>query len=144
MLSALFGLLGLSLVCRWLFNLAVYAFPVFIGVTAGRFALDRGAEPLGAVACAVFGGAIIWRLGQTAIATLRSRLLRVSLAMLYALPAGLAGFHMVKGVSALGGASEIWTAILASAGALVIGGTAWLRIASRHRLTRPPHEPAPR
>ena len=48
----------------------------------------------------------------------------------YALPAGLAGFHAVKGLSEIGGAGEAWTLIFASIGAIIVSATAWMRIAS--------------
>ena len=52
------------------------------------------------------------------------------LGALYALPSGVAGFHAVKGLSETGGAGETWTLIFASIGAIIVGATAWVRIAS--------------
>ena len=52
------------------------------------------------------------------------------LGALYALPAGVAGFHAIKGLSGTGGAGETWTFVFAGIGAVVVGVTAWARIAA--------------
>ena len=49
---------------------------------------------------------------------------------LYAIPAGIAGFHPLKGLAEIGGAGETWTLMLGSIGAIVIGATAWVRVAA--------------
>jgi hypothetical protein len=88
------------------------------------------AGPVGAIAVALFAGAVALILGQVAFATIRSPTIRLAIGALYALPAGLAGFHAVKGLSETGGTGEAWTLIFASIGAIIVGATAWVRIAS--------------
>ena len=114
-LSALLSVVGLGFLCWLLFSLAVYALPFFVAVT---------------IAVALFAGAVALILGQVAFATIRSPTIRLAIGALYALPAGLAGFHAVKGLSETGGAGETWTLIFASIGAIIVGATAWVRIAS--------------
>ncbi|RKQ89616.1 hypothetical protein [Maricaulis maris] len=129
-LSALLSVIGLGFLCWLLFSLAVYALPFFVAVTLGYYAFENGAGPIGAVAVALFAGAIALVLGQVAFATFRSQTIRLALGALYALPAGVAGFHAVKGLSETGGAGETWTLVFASIGAVIVGASAWIRIAS--------------
>lgn len=129
-LSALLSVVGLGFLCWLLFSLAVYALPFFVAVTVGHYAFENGAGPIGAIAVALFAGAVALILGQVAFATIRSPTIRLAIGALYALPAGLAGFHAVKGLSETGGAGETWTLIVANIGAIIVGATAWVRIAS--------------
>ncbi len=129
-LSAFLSVIGLGFLCWLLFSLAVYALPFFVAVTVGYYAFENGAGPIGAIAIALFAGAVALVLGQVAFATIRSPIIRLTIGALYALPAGLAGFHAVKGISETGGAGETWTLIFASIGAIIVGATAWVRIAS--------------
>jgi hypothetical protein len=128
--SAILSVLGLGFLCWVMFNLAVYALPVFVAISAGKFALASGASPIGATLTGLFAGACAMVLGQIAFAAIRSQPIRLALGAPYALPAGLAGFHAVRGLSEIGGAGETWTLVFASIGAASIGGAAWLRVAS--------------
>lgn len=129
-LSAILSVIGLGFLCWLLFSLAVYALPFFVAVTVGHYAFENGAGPIGTIGVALFAGAAALVLGQLAFATIRSPIIRLALRALYALPAGLAGFHAVKGLSEAGGAGETWTFAFASVGAIIVAATAWARIAS--------------
>lgn len=128
--SAILSLFGLGFLCWVLFSLAVYALPVFVAVTVGHYAYVSDAGVFGAVILAFVAGAAALVAGQIAFATIRSVPVRLALGALYAGPAGLAGFYAVKGLSQTGGAGESWTMVFASIGALVIGVTAWARVAA--------------
>ena len=69
-------------------------------------------------------------MGQIAFATIRSTSIRLALGAFYALPAGIAGFHAIKGLSGMGGANETWTLVFAGIGALIVGVIAWARVAA--------------
>lgn len=129
-LSAILSLFGLGFLCWLLFNLAVYALPVFVAISTGQLALASGAGPVGAILVGLFTGAVTIVLGQIAFATIRSQPIRLALGALYALPAGVVGFSSIRGLSGIGGASETWTLVFASIGALVVGVTAWARVAA--------------
>lgn len=129
-LSALLSVVGLGFLCWLLFSLAVYALPFFVAVTVGHYAFENGAGPLGAIAAALFAGALAHVLGQVTFATIRPPIIRMAIGALYAFPAGIAGFHAVKGLSEVGGAGETWALVFASIGAIIVGTTAWLRIPS--------------
>jgi hypothetical protein len=49
--------------------------------------------------------------------------------MLFVVPAAIAGYHLTLGLARLGMVSEGWREAFAIVGAVVIGGTAWARVA---------------
>ncbi|NIJ64294.1 hypothetical protein FHR20_001225 [Sphingomonas leidyi] len=113
-----------------LFTLAVYALPLYAGLSAGFWAQSAGYGVLASVGIG-FGAAILtWVIGQFLFATIRSPALRVALALLFAIPAGLAGYHAVHGVAGLALDPGTIRTTLAWIGAFVIGVSAWLRLAS--------------
>ena len=128
-ISTILSLLGLGVICWVLFNLAVYALPFFVAVTVGHTLYTWEFGLMGAIAAAFIAGAATLIFGQIAFATIRSTPVRLALGALYALPAGIAGFHAIKGMSGMGGASETWTLVFAGIGAVIIGVTAWTRVA---------------
>ena len=129
-MSIILSLLGLGVICWVLFSLAVYALPFFVAVTVGHTLYTLEVGLIGAIAGAFFTGAATLILGQIAFATIRSMPIRLALGVLYALPAGIAGFHAIKGLSGMGGAGETWTLVFAAIGAVVVGFTAWARVAA--------------
>ena len=129
-ISTILSLLGLGVICWVLFSLAVYALPFFVAVTVGHALYTSEVDLIGTIASAFFAGAATLILGQIAFATIRSMPIRLALGALYALPAGIAGFHAIKGLSGMGGAGETWTLVFAGIGAVIIGVTAWARVAA--------------
>jgi hypothetical protein len=70
--------------------------------------------------------------GQYAFAHSRSTILRTMIAAAFALPAAVAGYHLVLGVSTMGTPSDTWQHVFAIIGAaVVVGSTAWARLVSR-------------
>lgn len=143
-LSAILSVLGLGFMVYVLFALAVYALPIFVAVTVGLQIHDSEAGLLAAIAAAFISGAVTLLAGQIAFASIRSVPVRVAIGALYAAPAGIAGYHAIKGLSEIGGAGETWTLVFAWIGAVIVGGTAWARIASlAGRDENPPGTPHP-
>lgn len=128
--SAILGVLGLGFMVYVLFALAVYALPFFVAITVGMHAYDSEAGLIAAFVSAFLAGGATLVAGQIAFATIKSVLIRLAIGALFAVPAGIAGFHAIKGLSEIGGAGETWTFIFAWIGAIVVGATAWARIAS--------------
>ena len=129
-MSTILSVLGLGVICWVLFSLAVYALPFFVAVTVGHALYTSEVSLIGAITAAFFAGAATLILGQIAFATIRSTAIRLTLGALYALPAGIAGFHAIKGLSQIGSADETWTLVFAGIGAVIIGVTAWARVAA--------------
>ena len=122
------SVVGLGFFCWLLFTLAVYALPFFAGVTAALAAYHSGSGVIGAIIVAVLAGAATLAIGQIAFATVRSPLLRAAIGLLYAVPATIAGYHATLGLAHIGVPAEGWREAFAVVGAILIGGTAWVRM----------------
>lgn len=128
-----FSLIALvGTMCWLLFNLAVYALPFFTGLSAGMFAYQSGAGTLGS---AVIGTAIATMTlvaGQVLFAAVRAPILRAGIAAAFAVPAAIAGYHAVHGISGIADTAEGWQQIVSLVAALAIGGVAWARMNAFH------------
>ncbi len=129
-LGVLFSLTGICLLIALMFNMAIYALPLFAGVTAGRFAYDTGAGWLGAILIGLLAAIATLGVGQLILAATKSNLLRLGIAIAFAAPAAFAGYHVVLGLSRIGGAHGIWQPIFAGVGAVIIAGAALVRLAT--------------
>lgn len=127
-----FGILlstfGIGLFCWLIFTLAVYALPFFVAVSVGIIAFHSGAGILGAPLIGIVVGAVTLTIGQTAFSNARSLILRVVIAASFAIPAAVAGYHVVLVMSQIGVPSVAWREVFACLGAAFIGGTAWIRL----------------
>ncbi len=132
-LAAALSIVGLSFICWVLFNLAVYALPFFAGVSAGMLAYQTGAGAIGAMLVGLVAGVVTLVFGQLLFASIRTPAIRSVVALVYAGPAAIAGYHAVHGLSAIGGAEDSWRQAFSVTGAMVIAGVAW----SRMSLLRP-------
>jgi hypothetical protein len=54
--------------------------------------------------------------------------LRIAIATAFAVPAAVAGYHLVFALSQIGVPSLAWREVLACLGAVCAGGTAWMRL----------------
>lgn len=134
-LGLIFCILGVGFLCWLLFTLAVYALPCFVGVTAAIAAFHTGAGVIGAIPVGFVASAVTLVVGQVAFAGVSSPLLRAVIALLFAAPAAIAGYHATLGLARIGVPSAIWQEVFAFVGAACVGGTAFIRIAA---LTDPP------
>jgi hypothetical protein len=135
-LGLLLNTVGIGLFCWLIFMLAVYALPFFVAINAGIWAYHSGAGLIGAPLIAIVGGGMALAIAQIAFAMTRSLVLRAVIAGLFALPATLAGYHVVFAMAQIGAPSLSWQEVFACLGALFIGGTAWTRL-TVYRETRP-------
>ena len=125
--------IGLAYLCWLLFSLAVYALPFFVGVTAGFAAYHSGSGAIAAIIVGAIVGSIILVVGQIAFTSLRSPLMRAALAVFFAVPAAVAGYHAAGGLAHLVVAAEGWRDAIAFAGATIVAATAFMRM----QLSRP-------
>lgn len=121
---------GFGVLCWLLFSLAVYALPLFAGVSAGLYAHGAGAGLFGAILVGILSGAATLVAGQVVFATVRAPLTRVAVALLFAGPAAIAGYHAARGLAALADSAEPWRQAFAVVGAIIVGATAWVRLAA--------------
>jgi hypothetical protein len=127
-LGLLLNFAGIGLFCWLIFTLAVYASPFFVGLYVFMLALRGGAGILGAPLVGIAAGGVTLAIGQTAFAMTRSVIIRAIVAVLFAVPAALAGYQVVFAMSQIGVPSLVWREIFACISAVFIGGTAWTRL----------------
>src|SRR5262245_295850 len=128
-IGIILAFVALAYLCWLLFALAVYALPFFAGLSAGLAAYHSGSGPIGAIIVGVVAGAVTLLLGQVAFAKVRSPLIRGTIALLFAAPAALAGYHAVLGLAHVAIPGEGWRDAIAVAGAIIVASTAFLRMA---------------
>jgi len=126
-LGLVLNTVGIGLFCWLIFTLAVYALPFFVAVNAGMLAF-HGAGVVGASIVGIAAGAVTLAVGQTAFSIARSLILRAAIAAVFAIPATVAGYHVVFVMSQIGVPSMAWREVFACLGAVFIGGTAWTRL----------------
>ena len=129
-LGVIFSLLGIGMLIALMFQMAVFALPLFVGVSAGRFAYDAGAGALGAILLGAAAAAAALGIAQLVLAMTRSTALRLLIALAFAVPAAFAGYHVVLGLSRIGGAQGLWQPIFAGIGAVIIAGAALMRLST--------------
>ncbi|MBY0335663.1 MAG: hypothetical protein K2X11_03570 [Acetobacteraceae bacterium] len=129
-LGVIVGLFGLGTMIVLLFTLAIYAVPFFVGLTVGMWAFETGAGVIGAGLVGLVAGVIALIAAQLLFASVRSLALRAVLALLFAAPAAVAGYHAVLGISALLVPSEAWRHVFAAIGGLAVGVSAAVQLAA--------------
>lgn len=104
----LLSVFGLGAFCVLLFRCAVYALPAMAGVSAGHWAITSGAGMVGGVLVGLVVGGLVFGLGQAALATSRSSLLRFLVVGVFAAPAALLGYGMMLEAWQLTMPSNAW------------------------------------
>lgn len=127
-IGLILGALGIAFFCWLLFTLAVDALPFFASATAGLAAFHGGAGVIGAIVVGIVVGAVTLGAGQFAFAVAESPFIRVAIALLFATPAAVAGYHATLAVSHIGVSSPGWREAFAIIGAILVGGAAWRRM----------------
>jgi hypothetical protein len=103
--------------------------PVFAGLAAGVAAYHSGSGEFGAFLVGLIAGALALAAGQVAVAAFRSPVIRTAIALVFAVPAAMAGYHAALGLAQLGVPAELWQRAFAVIGAAPVGATAWARLA---------------
>ncbi|MGE0233010.1 MAG: hypothetical protein AB7S46_14620 [Flavobacteriaceae bacterium] len=129
-LGVVLNIIGLGFFCWVLFTLAIYALPFFVGMTAGLYAHEAGTGPLGAIGLGIVSAAFVLVIGQTIFSFVRTPILRIAVALMFAVPAAFAGYYATFGLSGLTMTSDLWRQVFAVIGAVVIGAMAWARLAA--------------
>lgn len=130
-LTTIFLVLGLfaGLYMIWLlFNLAVHALPVGAGISIAFWMRDHDHGHLAAMLGGLATGIAILLIGQFLFAVIRAPILRLVLALMFAIPAGIAGYHAVQGVMQLALDPGTLLSVLSWTGAIVIAFAAWSRL----------------
>lgn len=142
-IALVFAGIAVIFACWLLYTLATLALPFFAAVTVGLWAQSLGSGLFGALVVGLCAGVLTLIAGQLLFAIIRSTLGRLSLGLLFAVPAAIAGYHAVHGITGMGLESEAWRNALGVVGALFIGGSAWLRLAGGGEVVRRIEDAAP-
>jgi hypothetical protein len=127
-LGIILSFLCLAYVCWLLFSLAVYAVPLLAALATGLAAYHSGAGPIGSAAVGLMAAAITVIAAQSAYRATCSELSRASIAILFAAPAGIAGYHAGIGLAHMVVPAGTWQHIFAVGVAIVVATTAWTRL----------------
>ena len=120
------SVVGVGFFCWLLFTLAVYALPFFTGLTAALAAFHVGSGVIGALVIGVLAGGATLAIGQIAFATAPTPLIRAAIALLYAAPAAIAGYHAA--LRSRSASPPKLRDAFAVVGAILVGATAFARM----------------
>lgn len=118
------------LLCVLAYNLAVYALPFFVGLAAAQLAYETGAGLIGAGLVGLFSAGAAFGVLAGLFETIRSPVIRLIVALIFAAPAAVAGYALVHGVTKQAVPSEIWRQIFCIAGGGFVGFSALSRLTS--------------
>ena len=115
---------GLGMLCAALWYCAIYALPVFVGFSAGFWAVNHGAG-LGCIAVGLVAGVTVFLLGRLAVTGGHS-LLRWTALAAFVLPAAYAGLSIINDLA--GQASPLWKCLFWTVAAISVGGATYKRL----------------
>jgi hypothetical protein len=128
MLLGLVSIIFIAFLIWLMATLAVHALPVAAAIGAGAIAHSTGAGILGTAIVALLAGGVTLGVGRGAFATMRSDPARSSLALLFAVPAGVAGYALARGILAFSVESSFWLAGLSVIAGLAAAATACFKL----------------
>ncbi|RWH59336.1 MAG: hypothetical protein EOQ82_05795 [Mesorhizobium sp.] len=127
-LAILASLAAIVVLCWLLFSLAVFALPLFAGVTLGLWAYGTGAGVLGGVFVGAVAAAATFGLFQLLLRFVRPVWLKLLVLLVFVGPSIIAGYHATFGIMKLTMPSESWQVVFATIGAIAVGIVAFLRL----------------
>lgn len=123
------SLCGLGFVCWLLFMAAVYALPVFVGAMVFAHGYHAGSGA-GALVLGALAGIVTAAFGRFILATSSEPVLRALVVFVFAMPAVMMGYCMTLGFAQIGISSFLLPHLLAIIGAVIAGGTVWVRLSA--------------
>ncbi|RWH47168.1 MAG: hypothetical protein EOQ80_16020 [Mesorhizobium sp.] len=121
-------LAGIAALCWLLFNLAVFALPLFAGIAVGTWAHETGAGIPGAVIVGAIAAALTFGLFQLLLLAARPTWLKLLVILAFVAPAAIAGYHATFGIVKLTMPSDTWQLVFSIVGAAAVGLTAFMRL----------------
>jgi hypothetical protein len=126
-IGIILSFVGFLYLCWLLFALAAHALPFFAGVTVGLATYQSGSGPIIGIVVGATAGAITLIAGRIAFTTSRAFPIRLAIALLFAVPAAVAGYHPAYGLSSIAVSAEIWRQVMGVVGAIIVAATASAR-----------------
>lgn len=127
----LLSMATIAFFCCLLFTLAVFALPLFAGITAGTWAYGTGAGWLGVLVVGLAAAGLTYALGQFMFAIVRPIGVRLLIPAAFVIPAAAAGFHATHGIVKHTMPSQMWQMVFSILRAGVVGIVAFVRITGR-------------
>lgn len=127
-LAILASIAGIAALCWLLFNLAVFALPLFAGIAAGSWAYGTGAGIIGGIIVGALAAAATFGLFQLLLIVARPTWIRMAVVLAFVAPSVIAGYHAAHGLMKLTMPSETWQLIFSVVGAIAVGITAFIRL----------------
>lgn len=121
------ALIGVGFLIHLLFKAASYALPLFAGLSAAFAAMHAGTSGAGAIVIGTAAFIAVIAVGTIMTLLLPSRHARIAAALLFAVPAAVAGFQVASALSHLAGGGASGTAA-AMVVALITGVAAAKRL----------------
>jgi hypothetical protein len=128
-IGIILSFVALAYLCWLLFALAVNALPFFAGVAVGLAAYDSNSGPFAAIVIGAVASSVVLALGRVAFAWFRSSVMRAALALLFIVPAAVAGYHAARGFTYIFVPADSWRDVIAIVGSTIVAATAGLRLA---------------
>ncbi|HGM8642144.1 TPA: hypothetical protein ACKQPY_002250 [Pseudomonas aeruginosa] len=119
-----------ALLCVLAYNLAVYALPFFVGLAAAQFAYETGSGLIGAGLVGLLSAGAAFGILAGLFETIRSPVIRLIVALIFAAPAAVAGYALIYGITKEAVPSDIWRQIFCIAGGGFVGFSALARLAA--------------
>lgn len=120
----------IAMLCTVAYTLAVYALPFMLGLTAAQFAYHTGSGLIGAGLVGLIAAGASFGILALLFDSLRSPVLRLIVALVFAAPAAVAGYALVYGITKEAVPSEIWRQIFCLVGGGFVGVSALMRLAA--------------
>ncbi|MEH2549951.1 hypothetical protein V1283_006596 [Bradyrhizobium sp. AZCC 2262] len=131
-IGVLLNIVGLGIFCWALFALATHALSFFVGVAVGTYSFHAGTGPFGAIVVGFVAAGFTFEVGRFAFSIARSRVVRLVIGLLFAVPAARAGYGVTLAFAHLGVPSESLRESFAILGAIAVGGAAWASVSMRN------------
>jgi hypothetical protein len=127
-IAILVSLAGIVALCWLLFTLAVFALPLFAGVTIGLWAHGTGAGIPGGIVVGAVAAALTFGLFQLILLVARPAWIKLLIVLAFVAPAAVAGYHATLGIVKLTMPSDTWQLAFAIVGGVAVGITAFMRL----------------
>lgn len=126
--SLLFAVAGIGVLSALMFKAAIYALPVVTGIWVLQRGLATGLGGPASIGCAIAVGALIYAAGHLVFERSRSTQLRLIVAVLFVVPAVLAGYSLTLGLLGVAISCTLWAEELGALGGLAVGAAAFVRL----------------
>ena len=115
------GVALIALLCVLAYTLAIYALPFLLGVAAAQFAYHTGSGLIGAALVGLFSAGVAFGILAVLFGTIRTPIIRLIVALIFAAPAAVAGYALVYGITKEAVPSDIWRQIFCIVGGGFVG-----------------------